>query len=425
MSTRTLHKSIAFIVESAHHMSTFEAVARSLRSIYPKTRLVLIDIGPLCGLSQATSQPGQFDRIHVVPKHALGPRRPFERIRWNIIANGGWFTYRRLVDLFQSLFYEEECVCVVMMKDHHAISQAVLAGAKLAGCGTALLQEGPFAYIGSWTATSSIRNWARRLQMIAEYMAGLPYIRGDGMSAFDVIGVASAFYAERYRTAGTAASRIEVIGIPRYDDLLPRVPLDPDRQQASSLAGASGSRGSILYVHQPMSADGKVDAEATMRAERMLAGALARLTQQFDVTVRPHPRTPQAEYRRLCSVFGFAAIEEPGSMPPFIDELRKHSVFVGFYSSALLEALATGASVVALKLPKAAFRDLVEATRTDDLIAMGAIAALTEDDLVAAVERANGDGAPRSPMPALLDELGVLDGGSAARAARMIYAVNG
>lgn len=417
--------SIAFVIESAHHIGTFEIVARSLRTIYPETKIFLIDIGPLCGMRTSAPKAECFDHIYVIPPTTLGSRRPFSRIRWNVFANGGWFAYRRLVKFFRELFQTERYSCVVMMKDHHAVNQAVLAGAKAAGCGTAFLQAGPFAPVGKWAATTPLRNCLRACQTLVERLAGLPYNRGDGMSAFDVIGVASTFYAEKYRASGAAASRIEVIGIPRYDDLLPRAPLDLDQQQASSLAGASGSRRSILYVHQPMSADGKVDAEATMRAERMLAGALARLTQQFDVTVRPHPRTPQAEYRRLCSVFEFAAIEEPGSMPPFIDELRKHSVFVGFYSCALLEALATGASVVALKLPKAAFRDLVEATRTDDLIAMGAIAALTEDDLVAAVERANGDGAPRSPMPALLDELGVLDGGSAARAARMIYAVNG
>jgi len=395
---------------------TLAHVARALWHRMPGTRVTQIDLQAF-----HLRAPGTMPVPDGVTGVRLTPRdvrywTPTRSMTLNLALSGGRLAHRRMIGAARAKLAELRPDCLLCCHDRFYIETAFVVAARQLGIPTVFLQEGPFCVIGHDRATAPALRLKYALAPIARALGLMPGMPDYGLAGHDRICAASDAYKQAWIARGVPAERIHVTGVPRYD------PLREAREQRQQRHHRrSDDAPTVLVLAQPFGAHGKVAPKAANRAMAVTGNALDRLarTRPVEIRIREHPRAVADDTSALTTpLAGRATTEAPDR--PFPARAVDVDLAVGFYSSAILEALAIGVPCVGCRLPDEAFAEPGEAAKQARLEALGVPMAGDAAGLAAAMESALS--APRqTPDPSRASpELGPVDGHASARTAETI-----
>lgn len=360
--------------------------------------------------------PREADVVRVGPEDC-GITTRFKSSSINLLASGGAAAFRRIVAKARETYEAAQPDVVILCHDRLYSELAFIRAAQDMGIPTVLIQEGPFCVIGHGSANTVGLKLKYLFAPLANGLGLLPAMPDYGHAGHARICAASGAYADRWVASGIARERLAITGIPRYDHLL------PIRNAIESRTAPVGRTPRICFLAQPFARHGKVDAAAAhhLMAEAAKGFNHAAGTAAFDLVVRTHPRGNNEDVAPLTDALTIP-FEIQKATSPFPSVLPDFDLVVGFYSSAVLEALACGVSAICLRLPKEAFAEPTEGEKQDVFAGMGVPVALDAPDFGAALVDALG-ARPDVSEEKLQDEIGILDGGSSRRVAHVISAL--
>lgn len=337
----------------------------------------------------------------------------------NMIASGGGFAFRRIVSKARRILEDLRPDVVVMCHDRLYSELAFAKAAQQLGIPTMLVQEGPFCVIGHGDANALGLKLKYLLAPIAQNLGLLPAMPDYGHAGHALICAASPAYAAKWVASGIAPERMVVTGVPRYDELSGvRAKVV---QQRSERAGRVPR---VCFLMQPFARHGKVDAQAAFELMRQAGEGFNRAAQTaaFELVIRVHPRGDDSDSAALTGALGIPYSVQKATAP-FTSVLPDIDLVVGFYSSAILEALACNVPALCLRLPPAAFAEPAEGAKQDVIAQMGT--AVVEDAAAFAQALIEVLGRPPDQVssPRLHDEIGEIDGHAARRVGDAIMAL--
>jgi len=406
---------IALAGAGGSHPATIGAIAAALRLAEPDRRIVIFDMSLFDRRGAADYSCCDAEVIRLAPSD-VGMADLFPTAGPNMLLSGGERCFRRMRSKFLELIENRHIRAVLLCHAWGYPEQALIAAANRSHVPIAQIDEGPFSLPIYGSSTGA--GWGKRLvHRVATRLHFIPPRdhRGDGI---DVFFCTSPGRRQKMLAAGIAADRLQLVGSPRYDRLAGIAQAWKDHRQKRT-----GSA-QILWIHQPFLVDGKVAPDAVKTAENIIIDALRDVARRYPAkcVIRLHPRTPASEIARLRAMT--AQLNDLTSLSigtNLAEDMLASDMFVGFYSSLLLEAAACGAPVASSRLAPKAFRNRSEAMKVAELakfdipIAEGRteMRTLILQGLSAGIMEANGR--------LLHDEIGSLDGrGGADVAARLI-----
>lgn len=352
----------------------------------------------------------------------VGLTRLFKTAGPDLLLSGGRWRFQSMVRSFERLLTGQQARVVLLCHDYGYPEQALLLACQRLGLATARIDEGPFSTPLAAQAPGR-RGLKNRALVVLERLGLLPTRQTRGLG-YDLVLSTSTARAEAMRRRGIPADKVALVSSPRYDRLAALAELWPQRAKARF---AEGLPSRILVVHQPFLRDGKVRQAAAVAAEDVLFDGLRLLAERRPLTValRMHPRTDPGERERVYRRLRAAGIAfELSTAPSFYDELAEYDLFAGFYSSALLEAVACGAPAVVARLRVDDFFKQAEGLKAEAMERYGARVAETAEGLSAAMDDALQQKAPQTASRALLDdEIGPLDRDGSVKIAQRLLAL--
>lgn len=389
---------------------TIACIESALRARGQLGAMTFIDTQPFnLRTGGLTAYPGT-GRVVLAQPRDCGLRMPTGSWTANLLLSGGALAYRRLVIYARSILESGRPDVLLLCHDRIYIETAFVRAARALGIPTILVQEGPFCAIGH----SKANNWKLRVkQWMAPTINGLgivPSIPDYGFAGHEKVLAASEGYRRKWIDAGLAPERVQVAGIPRYD----------------FLAGMQGLTGTprvprLLYLVQPFAAHGKVDPRAANILLEQLGDALNLLADEmpFELIVRAHPRSGGDDIGALRSRLKTPPRPDDSAIP-VEKSIQQSDVVIGHYSSGLLESLIIGKPIVCLPIPLDAFAEREEASKQHWLTQVGAPVASEAATIRAAILRMLQPDAVIADRSLLAEEVGTIDGRSAARCAEAI-----
>ena len=400
---------------------TLAHVTRALRHEAPATRVTQIDLQAFHLRAPGTMPvPDGVHGIRLTPGD-VGYRTPTRSMTVNLALSGGRLAHRRMIAAARRTLADLRADILLCCHDRFYIETAFIAAARQLGIPTVFLQEGPFCVIGHDRATAPGLRLKYALAPMARALGLTPGMPDYGLAGHDRICAASEPYKHAWIDRGVPGDRVRVTGVPRYDPLL-----EARERRRQRAPGRAGARPTVLVVTQPFGAHGKVDPSAAERAMAATGTALDRLaqTREVDIRIRRHPRAGADDMDALMrEISGEATIEIPDR--PFPARAVDVDLVVGFYSSAVLEALAIGVPSVCCRLPSDAFAEPGEAAKQDRLAELGVPMIGAPDALVTAMQAGLEDPEQTPPPSNASAELGPVDGRAGTRAARTILEIIG
>ena len=401
---------------------TLGHVLRGLHEHGVSTDATLIDLQAFHLRAPGRMTAPQGARLVRLTPRDVGYATPTRSMTLNLALSGGKVAYRRMTRVAGRQLAALAPDVLLCCHDRFYVETAFLAAARHQGIPTVLLQEGPFCVIGHGRANTPALRLKNALAPAARALGLAPGMPDYGTAGHTCILAASSRYRDAWAARDVPAGRIRVTGVPRYDGL---VTARRRREAHKSATVPDGQRMPVIMVLiQPFGAHGKVAARAAEAALRTVGEALAAImrTRAVDVRVRQHPRSEPADAAPLTAALD-AGYTLENAATPFAERAAGIDLAVGFYSSAMLEALAVGVPCTGLHVPPQAFAEPAEAAKQTRLAEMGVPLARGRDDLRMQMERLL-DSPDSAPDPgAASAELGPLDGRAAARTAAALLAV--
>ena len=400
---------------------TLEHVMRGLAEIDVASEATLIDLQSFhLRAPGRMTPPAGTGLVRVTPRD-VGYATPLSSMTLNLALSGGRFAHRRMIRHARRCLADIAPDVLLCCHDRFYIETAFVAAAKQLGIPTVLLQEGPFCVIGHGTANSASLRVKNSLAPAARALGLMPNMPDYGLAGHDLVLAASEQYRQAWTARGVPAERIRVAGIPRYD-VLPAA----RRNREPAHPGATAQAPVVMVLIQPFGAHGKVDPQAAQAGLAEVGAALDALAGErpVDIRVRQHPRSEPADAASLTAHLSGNFILEDATTP-FPERAQHLDLVVGFYSSAILEALAVGVPCAGMWLPEHSFAEPGEAAKQARLAAMSVPFAHDRDALYTTISALLDDPARTPGAAAAESETGPLDGCAGARAATGIVACAG
>lgn len=367
--------------------------------------------------------PGQLSYSRDAEILRLGPAdcgiaTRFGSSSLNMIVSGGRAAFRRIVARGRAIFERVRPDVVILCHDRLYSELAFVRAAQEMSIPTILIQEGPFCVIGHGAANAPGLKVKYLLAPLAHHLGLLPPMPDYGHAGHVRICAASEAYADRWVASGIDRSRLRVTGVPRYD------PLAQVRAEVAARSAArSAAVPKVCFLMQPFARHGKVDAAAAERLMREAAAGFNRAAEsaRFELVVRVHPRGTDADSAPLTDALTIPYTIQRATAP-FTAVLPEFDLVVGFYSSAILEALACGVPAVCLRLPAAAFAEPSEGAKQDAIAGMGIPVAVDAAEFAAGLTATLGRRSLLVSEARLHDEIGAISGDASRRVAEVIAA---
>ncbi len=389
-------------------------IETALHARCPGLRIRFVDTQPFnLRTGGTTFYPGRGE-ITLARREDCGLRRPTGSWSINMLLSGGMAMYRRMTRYAGRLLGDAEAL--ILCHDRIYIETAMVRAAHARGIPTVMVQEGPFCTIGHGAARSRSLRLKKALSPVVTRLGILPPIPEYGGAGHDRVIAASDCYRRQWIAAGLAPDAVVVGGVPRYDPLAL-----VDQAHAQRHGGPLR----ILYLVQPFAAHGKVNADAAHAMQTILAEGLNRAAaaMPLSLVIRSHPRSGGDDVAPLRKALDFAPMDDGGARP-LETALTDIDVVVGHYSSGLLESLLAGRPILCLPVPEDAFAERNEGAKQQWFRTISVPVAETADEVAHALTsmRASSNLVAVN-WPRIHDEVGLIDGQSAARCADTILAL--
>lgn len=363
--------------------------------------------------------PRNANMIRVGPEDC-GITTKFKSTSLNLLASGGGAAFQRIVRKAREIYEQVRPDVVVLCHDRIYAELAFVRAAQQMSIPTLLIQEGPFCVIGHGDANRLSLKLKYLIAPLAHGLGLLPAMPDYGHAGHSRICAASEAYASRWIASGIDRDILTVTGIPRYDELVPiRAGIEVKAARAPDHAPQ------VCFLAQPFARHGKVDAQAAHHLMREAAAGfnVARTSSAFDLVVRVHPRGNGDDVAPLTDALTIPYTIQKATAP-FTSVVPDFDLVVGFYSSAILEALAVNVPAICLRLPKGAFAEPAEGDKQDVIAGLGIPVAMDARAFSDAL-RSTFDRRPAASTAKLQDEIGVLDGEASGRVGAVISALAG
>ncbi|GAA0457254.1 MULTISPECIES: hypothetical protein [Sphingomonas] len=407
---------IALAGSGGSHPLTIGSILAALTRIDPGGDRLVIDLSQF-DTRAAASYSGVGAEVLTITPASVGMRSVFRTAAANLLVSGGTARFRRIVEHLSELLRVHRVGVVLLCHNHGIPEQALIQACGRTGTRLAQIDEGPFSGMVTGRPAQASATWRDRML----YRLGLMPLRDQSGRTHDLFLPTSPARARRIEARGLDPNRIVTVAAPRFDTL-PAV-AGRWRDRAPDEQG----RLRVVVLHQPFGRDGKVSQKAVRAAEQTLVSGLASASarRKLAVTLRAHPRSDTGELERLermiAPIGSFARIS---TTEPLYDQLARHDMAIGFYSSALLEAAACGMPCASVSLPVAAFARPAEGAKAAAIPGLGIDTTADSDELGSLVLTATTQ--PVVPAPALFDQaLGDIDGRASERIAHALLSLAG
>lgn len=403
---------------------TLGCLVEPLRALNAGTRLTLIDMQPfhLRNPGRMTPPPG-VDIERLTPSQ-VGYRTVLRSMSLNMLLSGGPLAYRRMVDVLTRRLESLAPDVVLCCHDRFYIETACLKAARNLDIPSVLLQEGPFCVVGHGAALHTKLRVKYGLAPLVTRSGLLPAMPDYGTAGHDQILAASEAYREAWVRHGVPRERIRITGIPRYD-ILASARHSRAASHTASGAPAATVPPEVMVLLQPFGAHGKVDPAAAESAEARLAESINAVGRERPITlrVRQHPRAAPDAARSFANRLNVRHSIE-GAEQPFSQRAQSLDLVLGFYSSALLEAVAIGVPTACFSLPRESFAEAGEADKQDRMLELG-VQVVTDPMAMTQTITELLQSSELMPDPdSAYPEIGPVDGGAAGRVARALADVS-
>lgn len=400
---------------------TLGHVMRGLREVAVPAEVTLIDLQAFHLRAPGRMTPPEGAAVVRVTPRDVGYATPLRSMTLNLALSGGRLAHRRMIRRARATLAAIAPDVLLCCHDRFYIETAFLSAARDLAIPTVLLQEGPFCVIGHGAANAPGLRLKNALAPAARRIGLTPGMPDYGMAGHTRILAASARYRDAWIARGVPGARISVTGVPRYDGLA-----EAHAGRSAAHRGARARTPVVMVLIQPFGAHGKVDPAAARTALAVVGDALDLLAREcaVDIRIRQHPRSGSQEAEPLTAQLGAPFTIEEASTP-FPERAADLDLVVGFYSSAMLEALALGVPCVGMRLPEVSFTEPGEAAKQARLAEIGVPFADDPGALRANVATLLAQPARAPDAGAAEAETGPLDGNAARRAATAIAALAG
>ncbi|GGD59678.1 hypothetical protein [Croceicoccus mobilis] len=355
---------------------------------------------------------------HVEPDD-VGLRSRFTTAAPNIVISGGMRAFARMQRHFGKILDDKNIGVLMLCHLWGYPEQALANAAHSRGIPVFLIDEGPFSLpLPGEKALESSRLANRILFAGLRALKLLPR-RDLGGKSVDFVLCTAPGRVERLAALGIPKDKLIPVPPPRFDALAVTA------QQWREREHRQGPR-RILWLHQPFGLDGKVEKDAVEQSERVLAQALSICATRHEIAVVPriHPRASPQERMRLAQLLADHGLTVADGLGPLYDDLLACDAAVGFYSSALLEAMVCSIPVAASLIGRDSFREAAEAEKVEQLVALGIPASDDAAILARYLEQGLEIGVVPAPEGLLHDEIGMIaSDGSSQVAQRLIAAL--
>lgn len=336
----------------------------------------------------------------------------------NIVISGGTRAFSRLIALFEGHLDERPVSTLLVCHSWGLPEQALIRAARSRGIAVFEIDEGPFSLpLRGTRVPESSRLTDRAILRVLRAIGLFPPRDVTGALIDRVLVTAPGRY-RRLIERGVDEGKLVLVPPPRFDRLASVAKAWRERSR-------DGAPKQVLWLHQPFRADGKIARDAVDRAEAMLIAGIARCAARFDLTLtfRLHPRSDRAERERLTRLAQRSGVPVAlDANRDLYDSLMEADAAVGFYSSALLEAVVCGMPAVAAEIEPRAFRQKTEGEKAAAIAALGVAVGKSIEEIEVALA-AGLDRGPGEPPEVLLDEeIGRLNGQGAATVAQLLIA---
>lgn len=413
--TRQRGAAIALAGSAGSHPLTIRLIAAALRRIAPEVPLVVLDLSGFDRRGAADYAGIDAEILHLRPRD-FGLLSVFPTAGPNLVLSGGAPRFRQMTRRFRLLLERHGVSSLMMCHAWGFPEQALIAAAASLRCQVSQIDEGPFSIpIRPKGAPEFNAGVKGRIMGLARRGGMFPRRELTG-AHIDRFFATSPGRAQTLLDRGLDPAKLTVVPCPRFDALAelsrqwPQRPRDPAVRR-------------VLFLHQPFRLDRKVRDKEAARAEHALAGgmSIAASRRPIRITLRMHPRSDLVERERVSALFRTAALDvEYSAAPTFAEDLLAQDMFVGFYSSALLEAAACHAPTAAVALDPATFREAFEGRKASAIPRLGIPVA---DDaagfaklILAGLDRGEGS----EPSELIRQHIGTLDGSGAQSVARSL-----
>lgn len=410
---------VALSGSGGSHPGTIGAICSAIAKVQGVPRPLIVDLSLFDsrGTANYSQMPGELIRVD---PGQLGFRQVFKTAAPNLVLSGGVRRFELLVQHFEQMLDAHRVGVMLMCHAYGIPEQALMQACIRSKVPLARIDEGPFSVMvkpkgaptpGLPMAKIFALEVLKKLQLLPERdWSGVDVDRFFATSAGRVRDTVK---------KGILADRVRLVSAPRFDRLADACRL----WEAGSLERRNHAAKRVLVLHQPFKRDGKVRPRPAARAENELFSALRQVAarRRIEVAVRMHPRADAKERARYAELLaGVPMCSVAADAGGFYEVMPQFDLFAGFYSSALLEAAASGAPVVSAAIPTQAFYRGNEGAKAAAMGRFGVGMAVSAADLAALIDR--GLDARRQPPPeALFDQqLGPLSSGGANEVAEQL-----
>ncbi len=357
---------IALVGAGGSHPGTLAAVEGALARVSPETQATVVDMSLFDRRGVARYQGFKSEVLRLRPAD-FGLRDIFRTAGPNLALSGGARRFEQMIDAFGKLLDERSVGAMLICHSRGFPEQAMIAAASRAGIKVAQIDEGPFSMPVRPATAPEFSNRKQKLVFGGLRRLGLIPRRDLIGGKVDRFFITSPGRGRVALERGLDPAKLAVVPCPRFDALAELRKKWRDRTRTSETKR-------VLFLHQPFRADRKLDRAEADRAELLLMDGLTELARKrpIQLGIRMHPRSDEAERARIASRFSpLAEVLAFSDARSLTDDLISADAFVGFYSSALLEAAVCGAPVAAVRLDPKAFAQGDEANKAASLSDLG------------------------------------------------------
>ncbi len=389
---------IALVGAGGSHPATLAAVEGALARVSPETPVTVVDMSLFDRRGVARYEGFKSEVLRLRPAD-FGLREIFRTAGPNLIISGGARRFEQMIDAFGKLLEEQSVGAMLICHSRGFPEQAMIAAASRAGLKVAQIDEGPFSMPVRPATAPEFSNRKQKLVFGGLRRLGLVPRRDLIGGKVDRFFITSPGRGRVALERGLDPAKLAVVPCPRFDALAALREKWRDRVRASETKR-------VLFLHQPFRADRKLDRAEADRAELLLMHGLSELAQKRPIRlgIRMHPRSDEAERARVADRFSpLADVLALSDGTSLTDDLISADGFVGFYSSALLEAAVCGAPVAAVRLKAESFAQHDEAIKAANLSELGLAVFEEAPALAAFLDDKLGSG-EMAPPTALIEE---------------------